>query len=286
MNTRLHPPVANQTAAARPAHDSRGAAMAPPASGIDFIDRHATSHRAPPSPPTAPAVIQRVNVKPSRLRKPRYKTADYRQSSKFRFIRLRRRGLVGYATKGKVGINLFTVKYKKGGKAYYLTTRSVPTTNSSAFNLPPGHSEGRFKSIQKQFEQRHGLKPSHFVWGATEREPCGEGVGMANCRDTLSGLGIKDQQVYFSSEYADREDMRHHAHESSSYLNEQASKHRGEHGTQHAKDVTWLATDYDSEPPSEDESDVVDEYESDYGERPQKRRKRPLVKNAYWDGKV
>lgn len=276
-----------------------GAALPPPACGIEFLDARGRSSQPPPTsqslasgrlapPPVATGAraIQRMPSKPGRVRKTRYRPSDYQRSSKFRFIRHRRRSLVGYATKAKSGINLFTVKYKKGTKAYYLTTRSVPSTNASSFKLDSGHSEQRFKLLKQKFEKKHALKPSHFAWGATEREPCGEGVGMANCRHTLGTMGIPDQEVFFGSEYADRDDMRHHAHESASSLNQLASQHRGHHGATHERDVSWLTTDYDSEPPSEDENDVVDEYESDYGEEPQPRRKRPLknLKGAFRDG--
>ncbi|MFB2894790.1 DUF4157 domain-containing protein [Aerosakkonemataceae cyanobacterium BLCC-F50] len=230
--------------------------------------------------------IQMVQRLPARSRKSRYKQEDYRKSSKFRFIRWRRRILSDYTREVKGGINLFTVKYKKNGKSYYLTTRSVPSTNKRSFKLRPGHSEQRYQLISKQFEKRHKLSPQNIQWGATEREPCGYGSGMANCRVTLQGEGFPDNKIFFSSEYADREDMRSKPTEKDSELNTLASEHRRSHNKDHTENVKWLNDHYDSDSPSEDEGDVIDEYESDYGENPQPRKKKKNKKlvGAFRDG--
>lgn len=238
------------------------------------------------SGPSSGSPIQRAIAK--RHRASRYNKSDYRRSSKFRFIRNRRRYLSGFTAKGKVGINLFTVKYKKGGKSFYLTTRSVPHTNAGSFQLPSGHSEERFSYLKKKFEKRHKLKPTHLKWGATEREPCGHGSGMANCRGTLSHLGIPDDKVHYGYDYPDREDVRTNKKQSKSDLNEQASELREEAAQKFAKHVKWLSTDHDSDNESEDEDDVVDENESDYDEDEAPRRKRKVKKleNAFrggWD---
>ncbi|MEO1367272.1 MAG: hypothetical protein AAFX50_08840 [Acidobacteriota bacterium] len=232
-----------------------------------------------PAAASSDAVVQRAKA-PKRQKKTRYGVEPYRHSSKFRFIRWRRRQLSGFATKAKAGINLFTVKYKLGGKSYYLTTRSVPSTNAKNFNLAAGHSEARFKLLRQQFQQKHGLEKKHLQWGATEREPCGVGSGMANCRSTLSDLGIPEDKIFFGHEYADREDMRQTPGQSPSDLNEQASSHRHHHNSAMENDVKWLASNYDSDSESEDEGDVVDEYEEDYGEKAPTRRKKAIKKLA------
>ncbi|MEO1088390.1 MAG: hypothetical protein AAFY88_29510, partial [Acidobacteriota bacterium] len=268
---RASAPVASTLGRPRP----MGETAAPPKAAPHRLSR--ISLRPPAAAPEG--VVQRAKA-PKRQKKTRYGLAPYRRSSKFRFIRWRRRQLTGFATKAKAGINMFTVKYKLGGKSYYLTTRSVPSTNAGSFNLAAGHSEARFKLLRKRFEKKHGLKKKHIQWGATEREPCGVGSGMANCRSTLSDLGIPNNKIFFGHEYADREDMRKNKGQSSSSLNQEASTHRLHHNTELEKDVKWLSTDYDSESESEDESDVVDEYEEDYGEKKPKKRKRPLKKVA------
>jgi hypothetical protein len=273
-------------ALARPAAPSRGAAAGSALSpDADLARAERFGHRFPPpaagfpsplsaAPPLAGAgVIQRA-------RGYDYKTANYRKSSKFRFARLRRRRLAGFATKGKAGINFFTVKYKKGKKSYYLTTRSVPKTNASSFKLPAGHSEERFKHLRKKFEKRHKLQPKHLKWGATEREPCGEGAGMAHCRTTLKGMGIPDDKVFYGFPYPDREDVRKSKKEKKKELNEKASKKREKHNQAMEDDVVWLRDHHDSEAESEDDKNVVDEYESDYDEYEAPRRKRKVKKLA------
>ena len=172
------------------------------------------------------------------------------------------------------GINFFTVKYKKAGKSFYLTTRSVPPTNKKNFNLAPGHSEERFKLIRKAFQQKHGLKKSHLQYGATEREPCGVGPGMANCRGTLSGLGIPKDKIFFASPYPDRTAVVSPPNSSLSAQNTLASTERKKHATAFGKDIDFIHGDADSDTESEDEADVVDEYEEDYGEKAPKFRKR------------
>ena len=232
----------------------------------------------------APPGTGAVQMDKKRRRGSQYtKVGDYKSSSKFRFIRFRRRALAGMTS--KPGINMFTVKYKKAGVPYYLTTRSVPSTATS-FKVKPGHSEQRFAALRAKFEQRHKLARKHFQWGATEREPCGLGPGMADCRQTLgTQLGIPPGRVHFAFPYPDREDMRAHAHETPSALNAEASRLRERHNDEMETDVRSLRTDVDSSSASESDDDVVDEYESDYDEKPSRRRKGKGVPGAFREGR-
>jgi hypothetical protein len=217
-----------------------------------------------------------------RRRASKYKTLDYHRASPFRFIRFRRRALAGMTTKS--GINMFTVKYKKGARSYYLTTRSVPATATS-FKHPAGHSEPRFGRLQPQFLKRHKLAAKHFQWAATEREPCGVGAGMANCRQTVATLGMPADRIFFGFPYPDREDVRAHAHQTPSELNPIASRLRSRHNQDMDAAVRRLATHADSDSESEDDDHVVDEYESDYGEDSAKRRKHKGLKGAFREGR-
>ena len=236
----------------------------------------AQSLRAVPAPVIQPVaadhnVVQLV----SRKRKSKYKRIGY-DHSHLRIIRHRRRLISGFATKAKTGINLFTVKYKKSGKAYYLTTRSVPSTNKANFYLDAGHSEERFSLIRKRFEKRHGLKLAQLVWAVTEREPCGCGPGMANCRHTLANLGIPEAKVLYASPYPDGEDYRSSPSQTKTELNEIASSERETYAEELTDEITNLkSSGYVSDPDSEDEDDIeAVEYESDYDEYTAPRAKR------------
>lgn len=275
-----------RTATRLPANSS---SVSPPALGSPLTlggNSHGHSFSQLTVHPAALPVVQLAKSKVTRRKPTDYQLTPYRTSSKFRFIRWRRRSLVGHTGKGKTGINYFTVKYKKNGKAYYLTTRSVPNTNQSSFVLPSGHSEERYAHLLPAFEKRHKLNSSHLQWGATEREPCGQGPGMANCRQTLHAIGVPPGQVHFGSEYADREDMRASASQTPASLNALASAHRHVHNQNHEENVAWIGQHHDSDTESEDESNVIDEYESDYGEYAPPRRKRPnpALKKAFRQG--
>lgn len=249
---------------------SAGRGEAPPV-GVQIDRAERFGHRLERLGPSGGEPIQRARQVDTR-----YNKIDYRKSSKFRFARYRRRVVTGFTTKDKAGINFLTVKYKKGNKPFYLTTRSVPQTNKKNVKLPPGHSEQRYAHLKKKFEKKHKLKHEHIEWAATEREPCGHGPGMANCRGTLSKLKIPDNKIYFGSDYPDREDVRKAKKDKSSDLNKEASALRKEAGDDFTQSVQWIGGDHDSEAPSEDDNDVVDEYESDYDEKEAPRRKRKI----------
>lgn len=219
--------------------------------------------------------VQRVRTKNTR-----YNRIEYNRS-KFRFIRWRRRSLGGYLTANKAGVNLLTVKYKKGSKAYYLTTRSVPNTAPKR-TLRPGHSEQRFGQLKARFEQKHQLTAADLQWAATEREPCGHGPGLAECRHTLASLGIPDNRVYFASEYVEGEDVRTSKGQTPSQINQVAQERREQSNSEMARLIARLAEGEDSEAESEAEDNVEDEYESDYeGDEKQPRRKRAV---PAWSG--
>ncbi len=230
----------------------------------------------PPQPGTVnSSVVQPAIGKNKRIRRSRYNRIGY-DDSRFRIIRHRRRLLSGFMTKAKLGINLFTVKYSKSGKAYYLTTRSVPSTNKANFHLDPGHSEQRFSLIRSGFEQRHKLKLSQIEWAVTEREPCGCGPGMANCRHTLSNLGIPEAKVHYLSPYPDGEDYRTSSSQSKSKINEIATEERERYSQKFLTEIQSLRdSDYLSGDDSEVESDIgAVEYESDNDEYIAPRSKR------------
>ena len=191
-------------------------------------------------------------------------------SSKFRFIRHRR----SYTTMG-AGVNLYTEKYKKDGKSYYLTTRSVDkwTKLFKGLRLPSGHSEQRLNGIRSAFLAKHGLTiKDHHEWSVTTREPCGHGPGMRNCRKLLEESGLDKAKIYYYSEYPDREDMRTNAltTENLKTLNKLAKLRRKWWEPKLLREVKKADQNNEnlSETASEaDEKDIVEEYESDYSEK-------------------
>lgn len=213
---------------------------------------------------------------PPRQKDSRYNKAEYQNSSKFRHIRNRRRDLAGMTGK-KANINLMTAKYKgEDQRSHYITTRSVPNTSKKDFNLDPGHSEERYKGLRDQFEEKHNLKPEHLEWVASEREPCGEGPGLNNCRSTLQGMQIPDNKIYFASEYPDGKDMKENSKEEKpASLNKKATARRKLHQSEFNKKILDLRNARYSENESEDPSNYTHEYESDFGEKSQKRMKKP-----------
>ncbi len=237
-------------------------------------------------PATIGAAAGVIQMMKEREKSSSYNKIDYTKSSKFRFIRWYRRRHTGFATKAKSGINFLTVKYKKGGKPYYMTTRSVPATNKHGFKLKHGHSEQRYKRLKSSFEAKHKLDDSHIEWAATEREPCGHGPGLANCRHTLSGIGIPHNKIHYAFDYVDGEDMRSKPDQALSGLHDLASTHRGRHNDMMEEKVAQLGKYHDSDDESENDDDVLDEYEHHYGENEAEKRKKKSggLAGAFRDG--
>ncbi len=99
---------------------------------------------------------------------------------------------------------------------------------------------------------------------------------MANCRHTLSNLGIPEAKVHYLSKYPDGEDYRTSPSQSKSEINEIATEERERYAKEFLSEIQSLRDpNYSSDDDSEIEDDIAAvEYESDNDEYSAPRAKR------------